>query len=139
MDATEASTFGADVPRRKLSHREAVEKIRAADSLSVNLPGLGYVPVPMPANIAFYFGLALLVVTKFIDWPLVGPFGIDWPIAVFIALGHALTSRADRKAAATAAATVAAIDQLRTKIRRLDERFDEMLRRNGEADRAQND
>jgi hypothetical protein len=82
-------------------------------------------------------GLAVLVAAKFVDWPLVGHnIGIDWPIAVIIAVGHALASRAERTSREKAAARAAAIDQLRTEIRRLDERLDEMLRRNGEGDQV---
>jgi hypothetical protein len=127
MDETEASALGADVPNRKISQREAVKRVRAGETFRV-----GRVRIPTPANLGFYGGLALLVAAKYIDWPLAGHIGIDWPIAVVIALGHALTSRQERTSKETAAATAAAIDQLRTEIRRLDE----MLRRNGEGDQV---
>jgi hypothetical protein len=132
MDETEAS--GADVPRRKVSQREAVKKIRAADTTFwLNLPGSRQVRLPTPAEISYYFGLAVLVAVKYIGWPVVASsIGINGPTAVFLAAGYALSSRAERKSKYTAAATAAAVDQLRTEIRRLDE----MLRRNGEGDQA---
>ena len=118
----------------KTTHRDAVERVREADHFALQLPGLGSVPIPRPENLAFYIALALLVAADYIDWPLVGPIGIHWPTALLIGVRHALSSRAERTSSDTAAATAAEIDQLRTEIRRLDERLDEMLRRNGEGD-----
>ena len=122
--------------KEESSHRDAVKRIKEAETFAVKLPGLGYVRIPRPENLAFYVALALLVAAMYIDWPLVGPIGIGWPTAVAIGVGHAITSRAERTSSDTAAATAAAIDQLHTEIRRLDERLDEMLRRNGEGDQA---
>jgi len=56
--------------------------VKAADSQSahVAVPLLGRLPVPPPAHLAWYGGVAALAV-----------FGVvDWPVAVLIGLGKAL-------------------------------------------------
>ena len=47
--------------RKEISHRDAVKKIRAAQTFVVDLPGSRRVRIPTPSNIAFYVGLALIV------------------------------------------------------------------------------
>ncbi len=129
MDKAEASNADA---RTTVSHHDAVKRVHAGETFTVELRGLGRVPIPRPDNLAFYVGLALLVAANYIDWPLLGHPGIHWPTAVFIAIGHAITSREDRTSRDASAATAGEIEQLRTEIRRLDE----MLRRYGEGDQA---
>jgi hypothetical protein len=122
MDETEASTSGADVPT-KVSQHEAVERIREAESIRVHLPIVGWVPFPRPENIVFYCSLAALAVFNLIPW---------WAAVVITGLASALNTRSKR----TSRQMAAAIDQLCTEVRRLNERLDGMLRRNGEGDQA---
>jgi hypothetical protein len=112
--------------KEQTSHRDAVKRVREAKRFALVLPGLGRVPIPTPENMAFYVALALLVVVKYIDWPL-ADFGIAWPVAVTIGLGHALSGRTETTSGND---TAAAIDQMRAEIRLLAE----TLQRNGAAD-----
>jgi hypothetical protein len=68
--------------RRGTSQREAVNRIREAESFAVNLPIVGKVDIPRPEQIAYYGGLAALAALEI----------IDWPVAVVIVAGHVLAS-----------------------------------------------
>lgn len=64
------------------SQREAVQRIREAETFAIELPVVGQVTVPRPEQLAYYGGLGLLAV-----------FGLlDWPVALVIAAGHILAS-----------------------------------------------
>jgi hypothetical protein len=74
---------------RESSHREAVERIREAESFGINLPVLGRVSIPRPEHLAYYGALGLMAAVEI----------IDWPIALAIAMGHALTEQHHSKVA----------------------------------------
>ncbi|SOJ53138.1 hypothetical protein MSIMFB_00639 [Mycobacterium simulans] len=68
--------------RRETSQRDAVKKIREAETFAVNLPVVGQVAIPRPEQLAYYGGLAALAAFEL----------IDWPVALVIATGHVLAS-----------------------------------------------
>jgi hypothetical protein len=68
--------------RRGTSQRDAVDKIREAQTFAINLPVVGQVTVPKPEQLAYYGGLAALAALEL----------IDWPVALVIATGHLLAS-----------------------------------------------
>jgi len=72
----------ADKSRRSSTHRDAVERVREAESFAVNLPVVGRVRIPRPEQLAYYGALAALAAVEI----------IDWPIALAIGAGHALAS-----------------------------------------------
>ena len=51
--------------------------------MAVSLPGLGEVRLPHPQDLAYYAGVGTLVALEL----------LEWPAAVALAAGHALTSR----------------------------------------------
>jgi hypothetical protein len=65
---------------RGTTHREAVDRIRGARSLAVDLPAVGRVRMPHPEQVAYFGALAVLAAIEI----------IDWPIALAIAAGHVL-------------------------------------------------
>jgi len=73
--------------RRKISQREAVQKIREGETFAVSLPLLGKTEIPRPEQLAYYGGLAALAALEL----------IDWPVAVVIAAGHLLASNHHNK------------------------------------------
>lgn len=73
----------ADESSRTASQRNAVNRIRDAESFAVQLPGLGRVRIPRPEQLAYFGGLAVLAAVEI----------IDWPVALIIATGHALASQ----------------------------------------------
>jgi hypothetical protein len=74
---------------RNISHRDAVEAVRDAETFAVTLPLLGRVRVPRPDQLAYYAALAGLAALEI----------IDWPIALAIGAGHALVSSQHHKVA----------------------------------------
>ncbi len=64
-------------------HRSAVQRIRQAEGFSVSLPVVGRVQIPRPEHLAYYGALGVLVAVEI----------VDWPIALAIAAGHALTEQ----------------------------------------------
>jgi len=71
------------------SHRDAVARIREAESFAVNLPIVGRVPIPRPEQVAYYGALGALAALEI----------IDWPIALAIAAGHALVQNQHNRVA----------------------------------------
>jgi hypothetical protein len=65
---------------RRTTHREAVNRIREARSLAVDLPMVGRVRIPHPEQVAYFGALGVLAAIEI----------IDWPIALAIAAGHVL-------------------------------------------------
>ncbi len=63
------------------SHRDAVERVRRAQSFSVDLPVVGRVRIPRPEQLAFYGTLGGVLAAVEI---------IEWPIALALAAGHVL-------------------------------------------------
>jgi hypothetical protein len=72
----------ADQSPRAASHRNAVSRIRDAESFAVQLPVVGRIRIPRPDQLAYYGGLAALAAIEI----------IDWPVALIIATGHALAN-----------------------------------------------
>jgi xanthosine utilization system XapX-like protein len=62
------------------SHRDAVERVREAQTFAVTLPVLGRVRLPRPEQLAFYGALGALAAVEI----------IEWPVALVLGVGHAL-------------------------------------------------
>jgi len=62
------------------THRDAVERVREAQSFTVTLPVVGRVRVPRPEQLAFYGALGALAAVEI----------IEWPVALVLGVGHAL-------------------------------------------------
>lgn len=62
------------------SHRAAMERISQGSRFAIRLPLLGDVGVPRPDQLAYLTALGLLAAFEV----------IDWPVALAIAVGHAL-------------------------------------------------
>ncbi|MBV8787589.1 MAG: hypothetical protein JOZ00_12990 [Mycobacterium sp.] len=73
--------------RRGTPQREAVEKIREAETFVVNVPVVGQMEIPRPEQLAYFGGLAALAALEL----------IDWPVALVIAAGHFLASNHHNK------------------------------------------
>ncbi|MBV8930660.1 MAG: hypothetical protein JO152_16180 [Mycobacteriaceae bacterium] len=71
----------AEKPRLNVKQSRAVERIREAESMPLDLPVVGHVRIPHPDRLAFYAGLAALAAFSL----------LDWPVAVVLAVGHALS------------------------------------------------
>lgn len=65
------------------SHRDVSRLVREAERFSVRLPVVGKVAVPRPEQMAFYGALGVLAAVEL----------IDWPVAVALGVGHAVTTR----------------------------------------------
>jgi len=74
---------------RRTTHREAVNRIREARSLAVDLPIVGRVRIPHPEQVAYFGALAVLAAIEI----------IDWPIALAIAAGHVLVQNQHNRVA----------------------------------------
>ncbi|OBB59074.1 hypothetical protein A5757_01225 [Mycobacterium sp. 852013-51886_SCH5428379] len=72
----------ADDTSGKRSHRAVAQDVRAAGRFAMNLPIVGRVPIPRPDQLAFYGALFGLVAIEM----------VEWPVALAIGVGHALTS-----------------------------------------------
>lgn len=66
--------------RRAATHRDAVRRVREAESFAVDLPVLGRVRLPRPEQLAFYGALGVLAAVEI----------IEWPVALVLAAGHVL-------------------------------------------------
>jgi xanthosine utilization system XapX-like protein len=62
------------------THRDAVQRVREAQTFAVTLPVLGRVRFPRPEQLAFYGALGALAAVEI----------IEWPIALVLGVGHAL-------------------------------------------------
>ncbi|MDY6998807.1 MAG: hypothetical protein SW019_19595 [Actinomycetota bacterium] len=67
-------------PKQSVSRRDAVQKVRGAQSFSVELPVIGRVRLPKPEQLAFYGALGVLAAVEI----------IEWPVAVVLGAGHFL-------------------------------------------------
>jgi hypothetical protein len=65
---------------RQTSHRDAVTRVRGAQTFTLNLPVVGRVRVPRPEQLAFYGALGALAAVEI----------IEWPVALVLGVGHAL-------------------------------------------------
>lgn len=66
--------------RNNSSHRDAVDRVRQARTFSLELPVVGQVSIPRPEQLAFYGALGALAAVEI----------IEWPVALVLAVGHAL-------------------------------------------------
>jgi hypothetical protein len=73
--------------RKATSQREAVQKIREAETFAINVPVVGQLEIPRPEQLAYYGGLATLAALEL----------IEWPVALVIAAGHLLASNHHNK------------------------------------------
>lgn len=64
-------------------HQDVSKLVREAKKFSVQLPGIGRVRIPPPEQLAFYGVLGGLAAAQL----------IEWPIALVVGLGHAVSSR----------------------------------------------
>ena len=62
------------------SHAAALERITGGSHFAIRLPLVGDVGVPRPDQLAYYGALGLLAAFEV----------IEWPVALAIAVGHAL-------------------------------------------------
>lgn len=62
------------------THRDAVQRVRRAQTFAVDLPIVGRVRIPRPEQLAFYGALGALAAIEI----------IEWPVAVALAAGHVL-------------------------------------------------
>ncbi len=67
--------------------RAAAQQATDADHLIITLPIVGEIVLPAPAQLAYYGGVAALLALEIIDWPL----------ALIIAAGHALTHQQNHR------------------------------------------
>jgi xanthosine utilization system XapX-like protein len=75
---------------RQTTHRDAIKKVREADTFAVTLPVFGRVRVPRPEQLAFYGALGALAAVEI----------IEWPVALVLGVGHALTHNEHSRVAA---------------------------------------
>jgi hypothetical protein len=68
---------------RSTSHRDAVKRVEEGKAFSISLPVVGRLQIPRPEHLAYYGALGAMVAAEI----------IDWPIALAIAAGHALTQQ----------------------------------------------
>ncbi|MET9028986.1 MULTISPECIES: hypothetical protein [Nocardia] len=59
-------------------HRNAVDRVLAAQGFAVELPVVGRVRIPRPEQLAYYGALGALAAAEI----------IEWPVAVVLAAGH---------------------------------------------------
>ncbi|MBO0676234.1 hypothetical protein JRC04_02015 [Mycolicibacterium sp. S2-37] len=62
------------------THADAVQRVREARTLAVDLPIVGRVRIPRPEQLAFYVTVGALAAVEI----------IEWPVALLLAGGHAL-------------------------------------------------
>jgi xanthosine utilization system XapX-like protein len=60
------------------SHRNAVDRVLAAQGFAVDLPVVGRVRIPRPEHLAYYGALGALVAAEI----------IEWPVALVLVTGH---------------------------------------------------
>lgn len=70
------------------SHSAALERIAQGSRFAIRLPFIGDVGVPKPEQLAYLAALGLLAAFEV----------IDWPVALAIAVGHALAEDQRHKA-----------------------------------------
>ncbi|MDH6675827.1 hypothetical protein M2284_000015 [Rhodococcus sp. LBL1] len=70
------------------THSAALERIMEGSHFAIRLPLVGDVGVPRPDHLAYYAALGLLAAFEV----------IEWPVAVAIAVGHALAENQRHRA-----------------------------------------
>ncbi|MGQ4596889.1 hypothetical protein [Nocardia sp. R6R-6] len=71
------------------SHRNAVDRVLAAQGFAVDLPVAGRVRIPRPEQLAYYGALGALAAAEI----------IDWPVALVLAAGHWLVQNQHNRVA----------------------------------------
>ncbi|MEU6587407.1 hypothetical protein [Nocardia sp. NPDC046763] len=64
--------------RSPAGHRNAVDRVLAAQGFAVDLPVIGRVRIPRPEQLAYYGALGVLAAAEI----------IEWPVALILATGH---------------------------------------------------
>lgn len=67
--------------------RAAARQVERREHLAISLPFVGQVKLPHPQDLAFYAGVGALVAVEL----------LEWPAAVALGVGHALTSRSHNR------------------------------------------
>ncbi|WP_406272576.1 hypothetical protein OH799_33030 [Nocardia sp. NBC_00881] len=60
------------------THRNAVDRVLAAQGFAVDVPMVGRVRIPRPEQLAYYGALGALAAAEI----------IEWPVALVLAAGH---------------------------------------------------
>ncbi|WP_330231215.1 hypothetical protein OHA40_01210 [Nocardia sp. NBC_00508] len=71
------------------SHRNAVDRVLAAQGFAVDLPVVGRVRIPRPEQLAYYGALGALAAAEI----------IEWPVAVALGAGHWLVQNQHNRVA----------------------------------------
>ncbi len=79
---------GTASPRQHPPGRAAAATVQRREHVTLALPLLGRVQLPHPQNMAYYAGLGALAALEL----------VEWPAAVALAVGHALTSQRHNRA-----------------------------------------
>lgn len=66
------------VEKSQTSHRNAVDRVLAAQGFTVDLPVVGRTRLPRPEQLAYYGALGALAAAEI----------IEWPVALVLAAGH---------------------------------------------------
>lgn len=75
-------------PSEPVPGRRAAASVQHAEHIALRIPGIGQVRLPRPEHLAFYAALGALVALEI----------LEWPAAVVLAAGHALTSQGHNRA-----------------------------------------
>jgi hypothetical protein len=70
----------AESSRNTATHRDAVQRVREAQTFALDLPVVGRVRIPRPEQLAFFGALGVLAAAEI----------IEWPVALALAAGHVL-------------------------------------------------
>ncbi len=73
---------------KPVAGRAAAQKVHEAEHITFDLPFVGTVNLPPPEHLAYYAGIGFLVALEI----------IDWPIALLVAAGHALSQQQHSRA-----------------------------------------
>ncbi len=73
---------------RHVAGKAAAQKVHQAEHMSLNLPIIGPVDLPPPEHLMYYGGIGLLAGLEI----------IEWPIALLVAAGHALSQQQHSRA-----------------------------------------
>ncbi|MUL77101.1 hypothetical protein [Mycolicibacterium sp. CBMA 226] len=73
----------------RIGQRDAVTRIRDAETLLLKLPYVGKVRIPRPEQLAYIGALAALAAFEI----------VEWPVAVVVAAGHLLAENQHSRAA----------------------------------------
>lgn len=75
-----SSATGSRAASARGTRKNALDRVRDAETFAVELPVLGRVRIPRPEQLAYFGALGVLAATEI----------IEWPVALVLAAGHAL-------------------------------------------------